>query len=31
MTKRTTFRWLLGLGLLATIGLPVAWRDRYDA
>lgn len=28
--NRTTRRWLLGLGLLASIGLAVAWRDRFD-
>jgi len=30
MMNRTTLRWLLGLALLATIGMAVAWRDRFD-
>jgi uncharacterized membrane protein YdjX (TVP38/TMEM64 family)/rhodanese-related sulfurtransferase len=30
MMNRTTLRWLLGLALLAPIGMAVAWRDRFD-
>lgn len=30
MMNRTALRWLLGLALLATIGMAVAWRDRFD-
>lgn len=30
MMKRTTLRWLLGLGLLAIIGMAAASRDRFD-
>jgi len=30
MKSRTPLRWLLGLGLLAIIGMAIAWRDRFD-
>jgi len=30
MNKAAT-RWILGLGLVAAIGIVLAWRDRFDA
>lgn len=30
MMNRTALRWLLGVGLLATIGIATPWRDRFD-
>ncbi len=27
----TTLRWVLGLALLAVVGMAVAWRERFDA
>ncbi len=29
--SRPTLRWVLGLALLAVVGMAVAWRERFDA
>ena len=29
--NRNALRWVLGLALLAVVGMAVAWRDRFDA
>jgi len=29
--NRIVFRRALGLALLASVGMAVAWRDRFDA
>ena len=29
--NRNALRWVMGLALLAVVGMAVAWRDRFDA